>query len=147
MKPLRVQALVVTIDSNLPSQILNAQVEAIKEENVKNENLCGMDKEFKTCMDRTQCFMNRSWLPHFGGLRELIMHESHKSKYSIHLGSYKMYDDLKKLYWWSNMKAYIATYTEVGERQLTGPKIIHETTEKIVQIQSRMQAAHDRQKS
>ncbi|GJZ51165.1 putative reverse transcriptase domain-containing protein [Tanacetum coccineum] len=46
----------------------------------------------------------------FGDLRELIMHESHKSKYSIHPGSVKMYQDLKKLYWWLNMKAEIATY-------------------------------------
>ncbi|GKD86199.1 putative reverse transcriptase domain-containing protein [Tanacetum coccineum] len=41
---------------------------------------------------------------------DLVMHESHKSKYSIHLGSDKMYQDLKLLYWWPNMKAYIATY-------------------------------------
>ncbi|GJU18237.1 putative reverse transcriptase domain-containing protein [Tanacetum coccineum] len=38
------------------------------------------------------------------------MHESHKSKYSIHPRSDKMYQDLKKLYWWPNMKAEIATY-------------------------------------
>nr|GFB67070.1 putative reverse transcriptase domain-containing protein [Tanacetum cinerariifolium] len=38
-------------------------------------------------------------------------------------------------------------WAEVGDRQLTGPEIIHETTEKIVQIKSRIQAAHDRQKS
>ncbi|GJS74172.1 putative reverse transcriptase domain-containing protein [Tanacetum coccineum] len=36
---------------------------------------------------------------------------------------------------------------KVGDAQLTGPAIIHETTEKIVQIKSRIQAAHDRQKS
>ncbi|GJY23644.1 putative reverse transcriptase domain-containing protein [Tanacetum coccineum] len=42
--------------------------------------------------------------------RSLIMHESYKSKYSIHPGSDKMYQDLKKLYWWPNMKAEIATY-------------------------------------
>ncbi|GJX41659.1 putative reverse transcriptase domain-containing protein [Tanacetum coccineum] len=53
---------------------------------------------------------NRSWIPCFGNLRALIMHESHKSKYSIHPGSNKMYQDLKKLYWWPNMKAEIATY-------------------------------------
>ncbi|GJT65032.1 putative reverse transcriptase domain-containing protein [Tanacetum coccineum] len=38
------------------------------------------------------------------------MHESHKLKYSIHPGSDKMYQDLKKLYWWPNMKVDIATY-------------------------------------
>ncbi|GJS37900.1 putative reverse transcriptase domain-containing protein [Tanacetum coccineum] len=43
-------------------------------------------------------------------IKDLIMHESHKSKYSIHPGSDKMYQDLKKLYWWPNMKADIATY-------------------------------------
>nr|GFB31824.1 reverse transcriptase domain-containing protein [Tanacetum cinerariifolium] len=36
---------------------------------------------------------------------------------------------------------------EVGDRQLTGPEIIHEKTEKIVQIKRRIQAASDRQKS
>ncbi|GKE99812.1 putative reverse transcriptase domain-containing protein, partial [Tanacetum coccineum] len=39
-----------------------------------------------------------------------VMHESYKSKYSIHSGSDKMYQDLKQLYWWPNMKANIATY-------------------------------------
>ncbi|GJR85097.1 putative reverse transcriptase domain-containing protein [Tanacetum coccineum] len=38
------------------------------------------------------------------------MHESYKSKYSIHLGSDKMCQDLKKLYWWPNMKAIITEY-------------------------------------
>ncbi|GJW41719.1 putative reverse transcriptase domain-containing protein [Tanacetum coccineum] len=42
--------------------------------------------------------------------RGLIMHESHKSKYSVHPGSDKMYQDMKQLYWWNNMKADISTY-------------------------------------
>ncbi|GKA86822.1 putative reverse transcriptase domain-containing protein, partial [Tanacetum coccineum] len=50
------------------------------------------------------------WKPNLGNLRGVIMHESHKSKYSIHPRSDKMYQDLKKLYWWPNMKAEIATY-------------------------------------
>ncbi|GJZ71570.1 putative reverse transcriptase domain-containing protein [Tanacetum coccineum] len=110
IKPLRVRALILTVHPKLPSQILEAQNEALKEENVKSENLRGMDKSFEIRPDGTRCIKNRSWLPLFGGLRDLIMHESHKSKYSIHPGSDKMYHDLKKLYWWPNMKAIIAEY-------------------------------------
>ncbi|GJW84875.1 putative reverse transcriptase domain-containing protein, partial [Tanacetum coccineum] len=237
-KPLRVRALVMTIGLNLPVQILNAQVEARKEENYGTEDLCGMIKNLEPRADGTLCLKNRSWIPCFGDLRALIMHESHKSKYSIHPGSDKMYQDLKKLYWWPNMKAEIATkftshlwkslnealgtqldmsmayypqtggqsertiqtledmlrayvmdfekgwdrhlpliefsynnnyhtsikaasfevlygrkfcspicWAEVGDAQLTGPKIIRETTEKIIQIKHRLQASRDRQRS
>ncbi|GJR49244.1 putative reverse transcriptase domain-containing protein [Tanacetum coccineum] len=48
------------------------------------------------------------------------MNESHKSKYSVHPGSDKMYQDLKKLYRWPNMKAEIATYVS---KCLTCPKV------------------------
>ncbi|GJU64127.1 putative reverse transcriptase domain-containing protein [Tanacetum coccineum] len=85
-------------------------VEARKEENYGTKDLCGMIKKIEPCVDRTLCLRNRSWIPYFGDLRTLIMHESHKSKYSIYPESYKMYQDLKKLYWWPNMKAEIATY-------------------------------------
>ncbi|GJY74011.1 putative reverse transcriptase domain-containing protein [Tanacetum coccineum] len=61
-------------------------------------------------VDGTLCLNGGSWLPCYGDLRSVIMHESHKSKYSIHPGSEKMYQDMKKLYWWPNMKADIATY-------------------------------------
>nr|GEV01348.1 retrotransposon protein, putative, Ty3-gypsy subclass [Tanacetum cinerariifolium] len=60
--------------------------------------------------DGTLCLNGRIWLPCYGDLRSMIMHESHKSKYSIHPGSDKMYQDMKKLYWWPNMKADIAMY-------------------------------------
>ncbi|GJS29115.1 putative reverse transcriptase domain-containing protein [Tanacetum coccineum] len=120
--PLRVRALVMTIGLDLPKQILNAQTEARKPENLKNEDVGGMLVEnskdlekFRTeklepRADGTLCFNGRSWLPCYGDLRTVIMHESHKSKYSIHPGSDKMYQDMKKLYWWPNMKANIATY-------------------------------------
>ncbi|GKF86962.1 putative reverse transcriptase domain-containing protein, partial [Tanacetum coccineum] len=121
-QPLRVRALVMTIGLDLPKQILNAQTEAQKPENIKNEDVGGMLLEiskdlekFRTeklepCADGTLCFNGRSWLPCYGDLRTVIMHEFHKSKYSIHPGSDKMYQDMKKLYWWPNMKANIATY-------------------------------------
>ncbi|GJX06867.1 putative reverse transcriptase domain-containing protein [Tanacetum coccineum] len=93
------------------TKIREAQEEAMKRKNVKAENLGRLIKSiFEFRPDGTRCFGKRVWLPRYGGLRDLVMHESHKSKYSIHPGSDKMYQDLKLLYWWPNMKANIATY-------------------------------------
>nr|GEV36806.1 reverse transcriptase domain-containing protein [Tanacetum cinerariifolium] len=65
IKPLRVRSLVMTIHPKLPSQILEAQNEALMEENIKAENLRGMDKAFEIRPDGTRCIKNRSWLPLF----------------------------------------------------------------------------------
>nr|GEV48386.1 putative reverse transcriptase domain-containing protein [Tanacetum cinerariifolium] len=99
-EPLRVRALVMTISLDLPKQILNAQTEARKPENIKNEDVGGMLVENAK---NPEAIREQK-------LEPLIMHESHKSKYSVHPGSDKMYQDMKKLYWWPNMKADIATY-------------------------------------
>ncbi|GJS33190.1 putative reverse transcriptase domain-containing protein [Tanacetum coccineum] len=98
------------------------RTEARKPENIKNEDVGGMlvenskdpeklrTEKLEPRADGTLCFNGKSWLPCYGDLKTVIMHESHKSKYSIHPGSDKMYQDMKKLYWWPNMKADIATY-------------------------------------
>ncbi|GJU89030.1 putative reverse transcriptase domain-containing protein [Tanacetum coccineum] len=120
--PLRVRAAVMTISLDLPKQILNAQTEARKPENIKSEDIGGMlienakfpeairEQKLEPRANGTLCLNGRSWLPCYGDLRTAIMHEPHKSKYSIHPGSDKMYQDMKKPYWWPNMKADIATY-------------------------------------
>ncbi|GJV56205.1 putative reverse transcriptase domain-containing protein [Tanacetum coccineum] len=82
IKPLRVRALVMKIGLNLPVRILDAQVKARKEENYGTKDLCGMIKKLELRTDGTLCLNRRN----------------------------KMYQDLKKLYWWPNMKAEIATY-------------------------------------
>ncbi|GJR02714.1 putative reverse transcriptase domain-containing protein [Tanacetum coccineum] len=121
-EPLRVRALVMTIGLDLPKQILKAQTEARKPENIKKEDVGGIlvenskdpeklrTEKLEPRTDGTIWLNGRSRLPCYGDLRTVIMHESHKSKYSIHPGSDKMYQDMKKLYWWPNMKANIATY-------------------------------------
>ncbi|GKC49055.1 putative reverse transcriptase domain-containing protein [Tanacetum coccineum] len=112
----------MTIGLDLPKQIFNAQTEARKPENIKNNDVGGMlienskdpeklrTEKLEPRADGSLCLNGRSWLPCYGDLRTMIMHESHKSKYSIYPGSDKMYQDMKKLYWWPNMKANIATY-------------------------------------
>nr|GEU97468.1 reverse transcriptase domain-containing protein [Tanacetum cinerariifolium] len=74
----------------------------------------------------------RLWLPLFGGIRDMIMHESHKSKYSIIPGSDKMYQDSKKLYWWPNMKDDIVTFVSkcltCAKRQSVYIKILEDIT-------------------
>ncbi|GJU62110.1 putative reverse transcriptase domain-containing protein [Tanacetum coccineum] len=104
-QPLRVRALVMTIGLDLPKQILNAQTKARKLDNIKNKDVGGMLVEnaknlevirmekLEPRMDGTLCLSGRSWLPCHGDLRTVIMHESHKSKYSIHPGSDKMYQE------------------------------------------------------
>nr|GFB22363.1 putative reverse transcriptase domain-containing protein [Tanacetum cinerariifolium] len=107
--PLRVRALVMTISLDLPRKIMNAQTEARKPENIKKEDVGGMlvensrdpekvrTKKLEPRADGTLCLNGRSWLPCYRDLRTVIMHESHKSKYFIHPGSDKMYQDMKKL--------------------------------------------------
>ncbi|GJX82551.1 putative reverse transcriptase domain-containing protein [Tanacetum coccineum] len=105
IEPLRVRALVMTIGLDLPKQILEAQIESQKPENIVNEDVGGMirrdipKERLEPRADGTLCLHGRSWLPCYGDLRSVIMHESHKSKYSIHPGSEKMYQDVKKLFW------------------------------------------------
>ncbi|GKC31918.1 putative reverse transcriptase domain-containing protein [Tanacetum coccineum] len=115
IKPIQVRALVMTIGLNLPKEILEAQIEAQKPENIKNEDVGGMirkdipKEKLEPRADGTLCLNGRSWLPCYGDLRTVIMHEPHKSKYYVHPGSSKMNQDMKKLYWWPNIKADIAT--------------------------------------
>nr|GEX08552.1 putative reverse transcriptase domain-containing protein [Tanacetum cinerariifolium] len=94
----------------------------LREKNIKNEDIGGMlvenlkdpeklrTEKLEPRADGTLCLNGRSWLPCYGDLRTVIIHESHKSKYSIHLGTDKMYQDIKRLYWWPDMKADIAAY-------------------------------------
>jgi hypothetical protein len=55
-------------------------------------------------------FNNRIVVPKNEELRQQILDEAHLSRYSIHPGSTKMYQDLKQHYWWMKMKIEIARY-------------------------------------
>ena len=58
---------------------------------------------------RTWRFANMVWIPNMTNLKRNILGEAHESRYSIHPGSTKMYQDLKN-YWWPNMKIKITDW-------------------------------------
>nr|GEU44864.1 reverse transcriptase domain-containing protein [Tanacetum cinerariifolium] len=193
IKPLRVRSLVMTIHPKLLSQILKAQIEAIKEENIKAENLRGIDKAFELCSDGTHCIKNQSWLPLFEYVGKCLTCSRVKAECQKPSGllnalgtqldmstayhpetdgqSERTIQTLKDMLracvidfrkgWerhlplveFSYNNSYHASikttpfealygqkcrspvcWAEVGDVQLTGPEIIHETTKKIVQI-------------
>ncbi|GJS60812.1 hypothetical protein Tco_0655596 [Tanacetum coccineum] len=100
IKPLRVRSLVMTIHPNLPSQILKAQTEALKEEIIKAEN---------------------------------YLHAVAGTPFEADL--------------WSKKEAITFLLGQSWRCFNIIDRYIHETTEKIVQIQQRLQAARDRQRS
>ncbi|GJV69413.1 putative reverse transcriptase domain-containing protein [Tanacetum coccineum] len=155
---------------------LPLRTEARKPENIKSEDVGGMlienakfpealrTEKVETRMDGTLCLNGRSWLPCYDDLRTVISSSPQIESVSIHPGfREEMYIRRKKLYWWLApiWKVDIAPYVKhlpfvefspicwagVGEVQLTGPEIVQETTEKIIQVKQRMQASRDRQKS
>ncbi|GJX35745.1 putative reverse transcriptase domain-containing protein [Tanacetum coccineum] len=214
-KPLRVRALILTVHPKLPSQILKAQNEALKEENVKNKNLRGMDKSFEIhpdgtrstdsmetltrlyikeivsrhgvpisiISDRDSHFTSRFWQslqnalgtqldmstayhPETDGQSERTIQTLEDMLRACVIDFGKGWDKHLPLVEFSYNNSYHASikaapfealygrkcrspvcWAEVGDSQLTGPEIIQETTEKIVQIRQRLQAARDRQRS
>nr|GEU81598.1 hypothetical protein [Tanacetum cinerariifolium] len=146
-------------------KILEAQIEALKPKNLEIKDVGGMirmdipKERLEPHADGTLCLHGRSWLPCYGYLRSVIMHESHNSKYY----------PPRKCLTYAKVKAehqrpsgllvapYEALYgrkcrspvcwAEFGEAQLTGPEMIQEMTKKIILINQRIQAAQDRQKN
>nr|GEV17078.1 putative reverse transcriptase domain-containing protein [Tanacetum cinerariifolium] len=155
IKPLQVRALVMTLHPNLLSQTLKAQTEVIKEENVEAENLQGMDKAFEILAVNTKCFgysiiheydisspangqsertiqtledMLRACVIDFGkGWKRHIplVEFSYNNSYYASIKAVPF----EALY--GRKYRSLVCWAEVGDVQLMGPKIIHETTEKM----------------
>ncbi|GKB39566.1 putative reverse transcriptase domain-containing protein [Tanacetum coccineum] len=103
VKPKRVRAMNMTLQSSIKDRILVAQKEAMDES-------AGLQKGLDEMIEQRSdlYYLDRIWVPLKGDVRTLIMDEAHKSKYSIHLGADKMYYDLRDRYWWPRMKKDIA---------------------------------------
>ncbi|GJS05990.1 reverse transcriptase domain-containing protein [Tanacetum coccineum] len=108
LKPRRVRAMSMTVQSGLKGKILEAQREASKDFKAPAEWLQGLDAQFEIQNDKVIYFVGR--IPSVGEIRKLIMDEAHTTRYSVHPGADKMYYDLRDLYWWPGMKRDIADY-------------------------------------
>ncbi|GKF31236.1 putative reverse transcriptase domain-containing protein [Tanacetum coccineum] len=92
VKPKRVRAMNVTLQSSMKDRILAAQKEAVDEFTVLQK---GLNEMIEQRSYGTLYYLNRIWVPLKGEVRTLIMDEAHKSKYSVHPGDDKMYYDLR----------------------------------------------------
>ncbi|GKC25060.1 reverse transcriptase domain-containing protein [Tanacetum coccineum] len=107
VKPKRVRAMNMTLQSSIKGKILAAQEEASDESAGLQK---GLDEMIERRSDGALYYLDRIWVPLKGDVRTLIMDEAHKSKYSVHPGADKMYYDLRDRYWWPGMKKDIAVY-------------------------------------
>ncbi|GJY62632.1 putative reverse transcriptase domain-containing protein [Tanacetum coccineum] len=107
VKPKRVRAMNMTIQSSIKDRILATQKEVVDEFAGLQK---GLDEMIEHISDGTLYYLDRIWVPLKGDVRTLIMDEAHKSKYSVHPGADKMYYDLRDRYWWPGMKKDIAEY-------------------------------------
>ncbi|KAK9055581.1 hypothetical protein SSX86_026665 [Deinandra increscens subsp. villosa] len=108
--PIRVQSLKLIVTSELLSRIKEAQVEAIKEENLKKERIVGQVKYLVEEDSGLRTRFGRVWVPNTCEVKKLLLDEAHKTRYSVHPGTTKMYHDLKQNYWWPGMKRDIVKY-------------------------------------
>nr|GEV86623.1 putative reverse transcriptase domain-containing protein [Tanacetum cinerariifolium] len=107
VKPKRVRAMNMILQSSIKGRILAAQKEVVDEFAGLQR---GLDEMIEQRSDGTLYYLDRIWVPLKGVVRTLIIDEAHKSKYYVHLGADKMYYDLRDRYWWPGMKKDIAEY-------------------------------------
>nr|GEW17778.1 putative reverse transcriptase domain-containing protein [Tanacetum cinerariifolium] len=107
VKPKRVRAKNMTLQSSIKDRITKAQKEVVNESAGLQR---GLDEMIEQRSDRTLYYLVRIWVPLKGYMRTLIMDEAHKLKYSIHLRDDNMYYDIRDRYWWSGMKKDITMH-------------------------------------
>ncbi|GJT59460.1 putative reverse transcriptase domain-containing protein [Tanacetum coccineum] len=107
VKPKRVRAMSMTLQSSIKDKILAAQKEA-SDEFVGLQR--GINEMIELRNDGALYYLDQIWVCLKGDVRTLIMDEAHTSNYSVHPGADKMYYDLRDRYWWPGMKKDIVVY-------------------------------------
>jgi hypothetical protein len=104
------KVIAMEVDSMLEQEIQKGQLQDAKIQEIKGQIKEEKAPGFSIDEQGMLWYKKRLCIPEMKEIRELILREAHDSAYSIHLGSTKMYHDLKSRYWWYGMKRVIAKY-------------------------------------
>jgi hypothetical protein len=107
------QWVIIELEPTLEQDIRKGQKDDEKINKIRQLIIDGKGKDFREDAEGVVWFKDRLCVPDIKSIRELILKEAHETPYSIHPGSEKMYQDLKKRFWWYGMKREIAEYVAV----------------------------------
>jgi hypothetical protein len=110
------QGVTIELEPTLEKDITKGQKDDEKINEIRQLIIDGKGKDFREDAEGVVWFKDRLCVPDIKSIRELILKEAHETAYSIHPGSEKMYQDLKKRFWWYGMKREIAEYVAVCDR-------------------------------
>jgi hypothetical protein len=107
------QGVTIELEPTLEQDIRKGQKDDEKINEIRQLIIDGKGKDFREDAEGVVWFKDRLCVPDIKSIRELIIKKAHETSYSIHPGSEKMYQDLKKRFWWYGMKREIAEYVVV----------------------------------
>jgi hypothetical protein len=101
------QGVTIELEPTLEQDIRKGQKNDEKINEIRQLIIDGKGKDFREDAEGVVWFKDRLCVPDIKSIRELILKEVHETTYSIHPGSEKMYQDLKKRFWWYGMWLYV----------------------------------------
>jgi hypothetical protein len=104
------QGVTIELESTLEQYIRKGQKDDEKINEIRQLIIDGKGPDFRKDAEGVVWFKDRLCVPDITSIQELILKEAHETSYSIHPGSEKMYQDLKKRFWWYGIKREIAEY-------------------------------------
>jgi hypothetical protein len=109
------QGVTIELEPTLEQDIRKGQKDDEKINEIRQLIIDGKGKEFREDVEGVAWFKDRLCVPDIKSIQDLILKEAHGTAYSIHPGSEKMYQALKKRFWWYDKKREIAEYVAVCE--------------------------------
>ncbi|XP_074305727.1 uncharacterized protein LOC141640947 [Silene latifolia] len=92
-----------TLEPELYDEIREKQATEPKIQEWKGAFNRGETSRFELHVDESIRFKGRWFIPNYEELKKKIMDEANNTPYSVHTGDDKLYKDLKKTFWWSNI--------------------------------------------